>query len=45
MITGDIPTDAFERSQNEPLTHIADYGIPMERRIADAIMRGLSTFG
>ena len=42
MITGDIPTDAFERSQNEPLMHIADYGIPMERRIADAIMRGLS---
>lgn len=42
MITGDIPTDSYQRSLNEPLKHILEYGIPMERRIADTIMRGLA---
>lgn len=42
MITGDIPTDSYQRSLNEPLAHISEYGIPMERRISDSIMRGLS---
>ena len=42
MITGDIPTDAYERSQNEPLTHIADYNVPMEKRVSDAIMKGMA---
>lgn len=42
MITGDIPTDAFQRSMDEPLVPITDYGIPIEKRVADAIMKGLS---
>lgn len=42
MITGDIPTDAFQRSMNEKLTPITDYDIEIDRRIADAIMKGMS---
>lgn len=42
MITGDIPTDAFQRSMNEPLTPITDYNINIDSRIADAIMKGMS---
>lgn len=42
MITGDIPTDAYQRSLNEPLIPITDYGIPIEKRVADAITKGLS---
>lgn len=43
MITGDIPTDAYTRSQGEEeLIPITDFGIPIEKRVADAIMKGLS---
>ena len=43
MITGDIPTDAFQRSMNEPLTPITDYSnINIDMRVADAIMKGMS---
>lgn len=42
MITGDIPTDAFRRSMNEPLTPITDYNIQIDQRIADAIMKGMN---
>lgn len=41
MITGDIPTDSFQRSMDEKLVPITDYNIPMETRISDAIMKGL----
>lgn len=42
MITGDIPTDAYQRSQGEPLIPIEEFGIPMDQRIVDAITKGLS---
>ena len=42
MITGDIPVDAFRRSMNEPLVPITDYNIPIDQRIADAIMKGMN---
>ena len=42
MITGEIPVDAFRRSMNEPLVPITDYGIPMDQRIAVAIMKGMN---
>ncbi len=42
MITGDIPTDAFQRSMGEPLTPLSEYNIPIEKSVEDAIMKGLS---
>lgn len=41
MITGDIPTDSFQRSMDEKLVPITDYNIPMDPRISTAIMKGL----
>ena len=42
MITGDIPTDAYQRSQGEPLIPMEDFGISLDQRIVDAITKGLS---
>lgn len=42
MITGDIPTDSYARSEGEPLADILSYNVPIPSRISNAIMKGMS---
>ena len=42
MMTGDIPQSSFERNENDELINIADYTIQIDKKVAAAIMKGLS---
>ncbi|MBR4207455.1 MAG: serine/threonine protein kinase [Lachnospiraceae bacterium] len=42
MMTGDIPQSSFERNEKDELIDIADYTIQIDKKIAGAIMKGLS---
>ncbi|GEM_PF-1676796 len=42
MITGDIPTDAFQRSQGEDIVPLTDYDIDIPNRVIKAIHKGMS---
>ncbi|MEE5989488.1 MAG: protein kinase [Lachnospiraceae bacterium] len=42
MMTGDIPQSSFERNEKDELINIADYTIQIDKKVAAAIMKGLS---
>lgn len=42
MMTGDIPPSSYERNEKDELIDIADYTITIDKRVAAAIMKGLS---
>ncbi|MBP5194414.1 MAG: serine/threonine protein kinase [Lachnospiraceae bacterium] len=42
MMTGDIPQSSFERNEKDELIDIADYTIQIDKKVAAAIMKGLS---
>ena len=42
MMTGDVPQSSYERNEKDELIDIAQYTIPIDKKIAKAIMKGLS---
>lgn len=42
MMTGDVPQSSYERNEKDELVDIADYTIAIDKKIAKAIMKGLS---
>lgn len=42
MITGETPQSSYERNEKDELINIADYTIQIDKRVATAIMKGLS---
>ncbi|MBR3306317.1 MAG: serine/threonine protein kinase [Lachnospiraceae bacterium] len=42
MMTGDIPQSSYERNEKDELVNLADYTIQIDKKIARAIMKGLS---
>ncbi|MGN0345650.1 MAG: protein kinase [Lachnospiraceae bacterium] len=42
MMTGDVPPASYERNEKDEIVDIADYSITIDKKIAAAIMRGLS---
>lgn len=42
MITGDVPQSSYERNEKDELIDIANYTITIDKKIAKAIMKGLS---
>lgn len=42
MMTGDVPPASYERNEKDEIIDIADYTITIDKKIATAIMKGLS---
>lgn len=42
MMTGDVPPASYERNEKDEIINLADYTITIDKKIADAIMKGLS---
>ena len=42
MMTGDVPQSSYERNEKDELIDIANYTIQIDKRVAKAIMKGLS---
>ena len=42
MMTGDVPPASYERSEKDELIDIAQYTISIDKKVAAAIMKGLS---
>ncbi|MBR1472215.1 MAG: protein kinase [Lachnospiraceae bacterium] len=42
MMTGDVPQSSYERNEKDELVNIGDYTIKIDKKIAQAIMKGLS---
>ena len=42
MMTGDVPPASYERNEKDEIININDYTINIDKKIGDAIMKGLS---
>ncbi len=42
MMTGDVPPSSYERNEKDELIDISQYTIPIDKKIAATIMKGLS---
>ncbi len=42
MMTGDVPQSSYERNEKDELVNLADYTIQIDKKLAKAIMKGLS---
>lgn len=42
MMTGDVPQASYERNEKDELVNIVDYTITIDKKVARAIMKGLS---